>query len=459
MGSALPSHEAEVRAEGKAGCSELGAQGTRLCWETWRRPAVGKGLGAACTSFPPTVDPSRQANIPVPSWQVTDLHQELAEARRALTELESEREQKQRDFDRKLLLAKSRIETEEASPTGRVAGSWGAARPVALPWLIPPLWVLQAEKERLAMEVRDLQQRMRFLQEQLAPVTRQREYQEKEIQRLNKVGARAQPLPAKRLLCSPASSSLKSKTDPDQPLPAQLFAQVGACVRQYPPHRSPQAPREGGWGGGVSWSLLLLPSCTRFPRWACLHGPLEMSWAQHLALTTSPCSSSSSPGARGGPECPGLPTAHLCQHHGDSWEGAAAGAADPERAPQAAGRARCCSSCCCKGGEGAMCPGMPQQRAWCGQEQPSSRSWVSMPQWWEAGTELQHLPGLQMEGPWLGATVATYLPEAWCSWWDQRWQRNDGGGGGCFGEVPTLGQVHPHPSLLPGENFRGGLPA
>ncbi|NXW08071.1 TNIP1 protein, partial [Fregetta grallaria] len=88
--------------------------------------------------------------------KVTDLHQELTEARRALTELESEREQKQRDFDRKLLLAKSRIETEEA------------------------------EKERLAMEVRDLQQRMRFLQEQLAPVTRQREYQEKEIQRLNK---------------------------------------------------------------------------------------------------------------------------------------------------------------------------------------------------------------------------------------------------------------------------------
>lgn len=43
------------------------------------------------------------------------------------------------------------------------------------------------------MEVRDLQQRMRFLQEQLAPVTRQREYQEREIQRLNKVGDRARP--------------------------------------------------------------------------------------------------------------------------------------------------------------------------------------------------------------------------------------------------------------------------
>ncbi|XP_040429457.1 TNFAIP3-interacting protein 1 isoform X2 [Cygnus olor] len=88
--------------------------------------------------------------------KMTDVHQELAEARRALTEMEAEREQKQRDFDRKLLLAKSRIETEEA------------------------------EKDRLAMEVRDLQQRMRFLQEQLAPVTRQREYQEREIQRLNK---------------------------------------------------------------------------------------------------------------------------------------------------------------------------------------------------------------------------------------------------------------------------------
>lgn len=32
-----------------------------------------------------------------------------------VTELEAEREQKQRDFDRKLLLAKSKIEMEEAS--------------------------------------------------------------------------------------------------------------------------------------------------------------------------------------------------------------------------------------------------------------------------------------------------------------------------------------------------------
>ncbi|KAI6076932.1 TNFAIP3-interacting protein 1 [Aix galericulata] len=113
--------------------------------------------------------------------KMTDVHQELAEARRALTEMEAEREQKQRDFDRKLLLAKSRIETEEASPRGRALGGCRPRRP-PLTDPNPP----QAEKDRLAMEVRDLQQRMRFLQEQLAPVTRQREYQEKEIQRLNK---------------------------------------------------------------------------------------------------------------------------------------------------------------------------------------------------------------------------------------------------------------------------------
>ena len=110
----------------------LRAWGAHLCWVlaggTRRRPGAGEGFGAACASFPPSVGPEL-ANIPTPSRQVTDLHQELAKARRALTELESEREQKQRDFDRKLLLAKSRIETEEASPSGRVAGSCWPYRP------------------------------------------------------------------------------------------------------------------------------------------------------------------------------------------------------------------------------------------------------------------------------------------------------------------------------------------
>ncbi|XP_053152641.1 TNFAIP3-interacting protein 1 isoform X2 [Hemicordylus capensis] len=88
--------------------------------------------------------------------KITDLRQKLADSQKAQGELETEREHKQRDFDRKLLLAKSKIEEEEA------------------------------ERERLNGEVKDLKQRVKFLQDQLAPVTRQREYQEKEILRLNK---------------------------------------------------------------------------------------------------------------------------------------------------------------------------------------------------------------------------------------------------------------------------------
>ncbi|XP_026541872.1 TNFAIP3-interacting protein 1 isoform X2 [Notechis scutatus] len=88
--------------------------------------------------------------------KITDLRQKFADSQKALAELETEREQKQRDFDRKLLLAKSKIEEEEA------------------------------EKERLGREVKDLKHKVKFLQDQLVPITRQREYQEKEIIRLNK---------------------------------------------------------------------------------------------------------------------------------------------------------------------------------------------------------------------------------------------------------------------------------
>ncbi|NXF29307.1 TNIP1 protein, partial [Nyctibius bracteatus] len=164
--------------------------------------------------------------------KVTDLQQELAEARRALTELESEREQKQRDFDRKLLLAKSRIETEEASPWGR------------------------AEKERLAVEVRDLQQRMRFLQEQLAPVTRQREYQEKEIQRLNKaleeaLNVQASPPPIFASTMEPVGKV------PQQELLTQnelLKQQVGQDTELLEAEREPRALDLPGKEAGVARS-------------------------------------------------------------------------------------------------------------------------------------------------------------------------------------------------------------
>ncbi|XP_029439301.1 TNFAIP3-interacting protein 1 [Rhinatrema bivittatum] len=88
--------------------------------------------------------------------KITTLRKKLADSQKAVAELEAEREQKQRDFDRKLLLAKSKIEAEEGA------------------------------KEQLVAEVNDLKQKNKILQDQLTPVSRQREYQEKEIHRLNK---------------------------------------------------------------------------------------------------------------------------------------------------------------------------------------------------------------------------------------------------------------------------------
>nr|XP_057919109.1 TNFAIP3-interacting protein 1 isoform X3 [Doryrhamphus excisus] len=88
--------------------------------------------------------------------KITDLRQRLAESQKTVVELEAEREQRQRDYDKKLLLAKSKIEN------------------------------VQGEKECLNTETTELKQKVRYLQDQLLPLSKQREYQEKEIQRLNR---------------------------------------------------------------------------------------------------------------------------------------------------------------------------------------------------------------------------------------------------------------------------------
>uniref|UniRef100_A0A8C7SYZ5 TNFAIP3-interacting protein 1 n=1 Tax=Oncorhynchus mykiss TaxID=8022 RepID=A0A8C7SYZ5_ONCMY len=88
--------------------------------------------------------------------KITDLRQRLADSQKAVQELEAEREQRQRDYDKKLLLAKSKIEN------------------------------VQGEKECLNSETTELKQKIRYLQDQLLPLSKQREYQEKEIQRLNR---------------------------------------------------------------------------------------------------------------------------------------------------------------------------------------------------------------------------------------------------------------------------------
>ena len=48
----------------------------------------------------------------------------------------------------------------------------------------------QGEKECLNSETTELKQKVRYLQDQLLPLSKQREYQEKEIQRLNRVGVK-----------------------------------------------------------------------------------------------------------------------------------------------------------------------------------------------------------------------------------------------------------------------------
>lgn len=47
--------------------------------------------------------------------------------------------------------------------------------------------LFQGEKECLNSETTELKQKIRYLQDQLLPLSKQREYQEKEIQRLNRV--------------------------------------------------------------------------------------------------------------------------------------------------------------------------------------------------------------------------------------------------------------------------------
>lgn len=169
-----------------------------------------------------------------------------------------------------------------------------------------------------------------------------------------------------------------------------------------------------------------------------------------LCSDPPPCFFSSSLGTRGGLECPGLSTTHLCQYHGASREGAAAGAADPERATQAAGRA---GGRATGGREGAPCPGKELGVA---RSSPSSPGGCQCCGGGEWGTELSILQALQLEGPQPWAIISTHVPGAWRSWWGQGWQHGDGK---CLGKVFALSQVHPHPSLLPGEDFRRGLPA
>ncbi|GCB81639.1 hypothetical protein scyTo_0022209, partial [Scyliorhinus torazame] len=88
--------------------------------------------------------------------KIVNLRQRLATVQKELSERENGCEEKQKDFDKMLLFAKSKIENGES------------------------------EKEKCLAEIKELKQRNQCLQNQLLPLTKQREYQDREIQRLNK---------------------------------------------------------------------------------------------------------------------------------------------------------------------------------------------------------------------------------------------------------------------------------
>ncbi|XP_018411080.1 PREDICTED: TNFAIP3-interacting protein 1 [Nanorana parkeri] len=88
--------------------------------------------------------------------KITSLRQKLSQATKNESEQEAERDRKQRDFDRKLLLARDKLEEKEA------------------------------QIQKLESDIRDLKQKNKFLHDQLSSTSKQREYHEREISRLNK---------------------------------------------------------------------------------------------------------------------------------------------------------------------------------------------------------------------------------------------------------------------------------
>ncbi|XP_040200983.1 TNFAIP3-interacting protein 1 isoform X2 [Rana temporaria] len=88
--------------------------------------------------------------------KITSLRQKLSQATKNESEQEAERDRKQRDFDRKLLLARDKLEEKES------------------------------QIQKLESDIRDLKQKNKFLHDQLSSTSKQREYQEREISRLNK---------------------------------------------------------------------------------------------------------------------------------------------------------------------------------------------------------------------------------------------------------------------------------
>ncbi|KAM4038082.1 TNFAIP3-interacting protein 1 [Anomaloglossus baeobatrachus] len=131
--------------------------------------------------------------------KITSLRQKILLATKSESEQEADRDRKQRDFDRKLLLARDKIEEKES------------------------------QIQKLESEIRDLRQKNRFLHDQMSSTSKQREYQEREIGRLNKALEEALKLQAS----GPRSPSFSASSEDTGLLQRQeLITQIDLLKQQ-----------------------------------------------------------------------------------------------------------------------------------------------------------------------------------------------------------------------------------
>lgn len=127
-------------------------------------------------------------------------------------------------------------------------------------WLT--LCSLQTDKDQLTAEAKELRQKVKYLQDQLNPLTRQREYQEKEIQRLNKVGTSAL-VPGRQRFRKPSCCAHPTTSAPDPQSGGVTLGQGTAAEASVPPRGSPPLPFPPYTLSGQPWAqpVLTPPPC------------------------------------------------------------------------------------------------------------------------------------------------------------------------------------------------------
>lgn len=133
---------------------------------------------------------------------------------------------------------------------------------------LPALCSLQTDKEQLSAEAKELRQKVKCLHEQLSPLTRQRDYQEKEIQRLNKVGTLVLVPRASRASLSPTPTSAQPSVQEGQVwvrapvLRAWVPPEVPASAFSSPHAAGPALGRARACSPPCPWTCCFLTHAT-----------------------------------------------------------------------------------------------------------------------------------------------------------------------------------------------------